>query len=60
MAEDQESLVDGIDSNRQTVSGVSSDEQLTNLIQYQYAYTANARYITTVNDMLADLLNKLS
>ena len=60
MAEDQEGLVDGIDSNRQTVSGVSSDEQLTNLIQYQYAYTANARYITTVNDMLADLLNKLS
>lgn len=60
MASDQEGLVEGIDSNRQAVSGVSSDEQLTYLIQFQYAYTANSRYITTIDEMLADLLNKLS
>lgn len=59
MAEDQETLVNSIDDNRQTVSGVSSDEQLTYLIQFQYAYTASSRYISTVDQMLEHLLNAL-
>lgn len=57
--ETQSMLVDSIDSNRSSVAGVSSDEELTNLIQYSYAYTANSKYITTVDQMLEDLLNKL-
>lgn len=59
MASNQEALADSIDDNRQTVSGVSSDEQLTYLIQFQYAYTASSRYITTVDEMLEHLLNAL-
>lgn len=55
----QESLVNSIEDNRSSVAGVSSDEELTNLIMYQYAYTASSKYITTVDQMLADLLNKL-
>lgn len=55
----QESLVNSIDDNRSSVAGVSSDEELTHLIMYQYAYTASSKYITTVDQMLADLLNKL-
>lgn len=58
-AETEASLVNSIDDNRSSVSGVSSDEELTNLIQYQYAYVANSKYITTIDQMLADLLNKL-
>lgn len=58
-AETETSLVNSIDDNRSSVSGVSSDEELTNLIQYQYAYVANSKYITTIDQMLADLLNKL-
>ncbi|MBQ5558377.1 MAG: flagellar hook-associated protein FlgK [Lachnospiraceae bacterium] len=57
--ESQQSLVDSIDSNRSQVAGVSSDEELTNLIQFSYAYTANSKYIMTVDRMLEDLLNKL-
>ena len=58
-AETEASLVNSIDDNRSSVSGVSSDEELTNLIQYQYAYVANSKYITTIDQMLEDLLNKL-
>lgn len=57
--QNQEGLVASIDSTRQEVSGVSSDEELSNLIMYQHAYNANSRYITTVNQMLEDLLAKL-
>ena len=59
MVERQENLTENIESNRQSVAGVSSDEQLTYLIMYQYAYTASSRYISTVDQMLEHLLNKL-
>lgn len=38
-------------------SGVSIDEETTNLIRYQQAYAAAARVISTVNDLYATLLN---
>lgn len=57
LAESQQLTVDTIDGQRQSVSGVSSDEELTNLIRFQHAYSASSRYITTVNDLLETLLN---
>jgi len=57
VAESQQMTVDTIDAQRQSVSGVSSDEELTNLIRFQHAYNASSRYITVVNDMLETLLN---
>ncbi len=59
MQENQDKLVDSIEDNRQSVSGVSSDEQLTYLVQFQYAYTASSRYISTVDQMLEHLLTSL-
>lgn len=59
MYENQEDLVADIDDSRQGVQGVSSDEELTNMIMYQHAYNANSRYITAVDQMLEDLLAKL-
>jgi len=40
----------------QSTSGVNTDEELTNLIQYQSSYKANAKVITTINEMLDTLL----
>ena len=57
LAESQQLTVATIDGQRQGVSGVSSDDELSNLIRYQHAYNASSRYITTVNDMLETLLN---
>lgn len=42
---------------RDAVSGVSLDEELTNLIKFQQAYTAAAKLITVSDEMLDTLLN---
>jgi flagellar hook-associated protein 1 FlgK len=44
---------------RESVSGVSMDEELSNLIRYQQGYAASARFITTVNAMLDTLINRM-
>lgn len=50
---------DTIDNNRQMVVGVSSDEELTNMIRYQQAYNAASRYINVVSTMIEYLLQSL-
>ncbi|MDF2944207.1 MAG: hypothetical protein K0S01_3065 [Herbinix sp.] len=56
----QASMVESIDNQRMAVTGVSSDEELTNLIKYQHAYNASARYVNVVSEMLEHIITKLS
>jgi flagellar hook-associated protein 1 FlgK len=51
-------LADHIDSLRESVHGVSIDEEVTNLSSAQHAYNAAARVITTIDDMLDTLINR--
>jgi flagellar hook-associated protein 1 FlgK len=44
---------------RDSVSGVSLDEEMANLIKYQHAYTAAARLITMSDEMLQTLLDSV-
>lgn len=55
----QASMVESIDNKRMEVTGVSSDEELTNLIKFQHAYDASARYVNVVSEMLKDIIDKL-
>lgn len=55
----QTTMVQQVDNTRQSVSGVSIDEEMTNMIRYQQAYGAAAKYVTTVNDMLDKLINSI-
>ena len=55
----QETLVNSVDSQRLSITAVSSDEELTNMIRFQQAYNASARYINVVSQMLEHLLNSL-
>jgi flagellar hook-associated protein 1 FlgK len=48
-----------LDNRRQVVSGVSSDEELTNMIMFQQGYNAASRYINVVSDMLDTLINRV-
>lgn len=48
-----------LDNQRGQVTGVSTDEELTNMIKYQNAYNAASRYIQTVSDMLDILVTSL-
>jgi flagellar hook-associated protein 1 FlgK len=42
---------------RDQTSGVSLDEEAANLMRFQRAYEANARYFTTISDTLNTLMN---
>ncbi|MCK6258680.1 flagellar hook-associated protein FlgK [Fictibacillus sp. KIGAM418] len=50
-------LSDSVENRRQSVSGVSIDEEMTNLIQFQHAFNAAARNITVVDEMLDKIIN---
>ena len=49
-------MVGSIDNKRLEVTGVSSDDELTNLIKYQHAYNAAARYVNVVSEMLEHII----
>ncbi len=59
MIDYQENLTTGINEGRQRITGVSSDEELTNLIKFQAAYNACSRYINVVDEMLEHLVTRL-
>ena len=48
--------IEQADNERQTVIGVSSDEELEHMIMYQNAYNAASRYINVISSMLDTLL----
>jgi flagellar hook-associated protein 1 len=53
----QQSVFDGLVRERESVSGVSLDEELVNLIQFQRSFQSAARYISVQNDVSQELLN---
>lgn len=59
MIDYQEDLTHGVDEERLRITGVSSDEELTNLIKYQAAYNASSRYINVIDEMLEHLVTRL-
>lgn len=59
VANKQAGLVNEVNNQRQEVVGVSSDDELTNLIKYQHAYNASSRYITVVSEMIEHIIEKL-
>ncbi|GAF10688.1 flagellar hook-associated protein FlgK [Paenibacillus pini JCM 16418] len=50
-------LVQQVESQRQSVSGVSIDEEMSDLIKFQHAYSAAARFMTTFDQLLDKLIN---
>lgn len=55
----QDSLANGIDNQRLSITGVSSQEELAYLIQFQSAYNAASRYITVIDQMLEHIVTRL-
>lgn len=53
-----QTLVDSVDSRRQSTSGVSMDEEMTNMIRFQRAFQASARAMNTMDDLLDTLINR--
>jgi flagellar hook-associated protein 1 FlgK len=53
-------VVNTLTDQRQSTSGVSLDEEMTNLVQYQHAFAAAGRCITTMSDMLDTIIQMVS
>jgi len=50
-------LLSQLENHRQSVSGVSLDEEMTNMINYQHSFEAAARIISTVDEMMNTIIN---
>lgn len=59
MVANQDSLLASLEQNRDSVSGVSLDEEMANLVQFQHSYNANAKIISTVDELLDVIINGL-
>jgi flagellar hook-associated protein 1 len=57
-ARTQESITSTLDERRKSVSGVSLDEEMTNMIRFQRGYQASARAMSTMDEMLDTLINR--
>jgi len=53
----QSLMVTHLDNYRESVSGVSLDEEMTNLIKFQHGYNAAARLITVADELLDRVIN---
>jgi flagellar hook-associated protein 1 FlgK len=56
-ADTYETVVAAVDAQRQSVSGVNLDEELADMVRYQHAYEASARFVRTVDEMIQTLLD---
>lgn len=51
--------VSSVDSKRQQISGVSSDEELSNMIKFQSAYNAASRFMNVISEMTETIVTGL-
>ena len=55
----QENTTEATLNAREQIVGVSSDEELANMIKFQNAFNASSRYINSISEMLAHIINTL-
>ncbi len=58
-SENTQAVLDQLTNRRESISGVSIDEELTNMIRYQNVYEAAARLVTTVDEMMDVVVNRM-
>jgi len=50
-------VIDQLENYRESISGVSLDEEMINLVKFQSAYEAAARLVSVVDEMLDTMIN---
>ncbi|MCA8952365.1 MAG: flagellar hook-associated protein FlgK [Planctomycetes bacterium] len=53
----QQTLLEHLDAERQSVSGVNIDEEMVSMVQFQQSYEAAARFIAVAQEMTDTLIN---
>ena len=59
ISENQQITVDNTAAAREQVLGVSSDEEMSNMIMFQNAYNAASRYINVISELMEHVINTL-
>jgi flagellar hook-associated protein 1 FlgK len=59
MVSNQQVLVQQLSNRREMLSGVAVDEEVTNLLQYQYAFQAAAKVISITDELLDTVVNRM-
>ena len=54
-----ENVRDRIQERQEAVSGVSLDDEMLNMIQYQHAYNAAARFLNVLDEMLGVMFSEI-
>lgn len=54
-----QSLVNYYENQRHSISGVSLDEEVANLVKFQHAYNAAARALTAADEALDTIINRM-
>ncbi|MBI4911403.1 MAG: flagellar hook-associated protein FlgK [Acidobacteria bacterium] len=57
-ASTQERLLSGLQNQRERISGVDLDEEAANLITFQRAYQASARFLSVIDQLTDQLVNQ--
>lgn len=57
--ENQDLLLQQMENERERISGVNLDEEAVNMIQFQRAFQAAARYVGVVDQLLNTLINQM-
>jgi flagellar hook-associated protein 1 FlgK len=55
----QSEMVAQLENRRESISGVSLDEEMMNLVKFQHAYDAAAKLIATADEMMQTVLNMI-
>ena len=49
-----------LDNKKQSISAVSLDEEMSNMLKFQHAFSASTRFINTVDEMLDVIINRMA
>lgn len=59
IADSQDKLVKSADASRLSITGVSMDEEMTNMMKFKYAYDAAARALNVIDNMMETIISRM-
>lgn len=59
ITDSQTKLVQSADSSRTSITGVSMDEEMSNMMKFKYAYDASARALNVIDNMMETIITQM-
>lgn len=59
ISSNQKVMLNNVVNKKESISGVSLDEEMSEMLKFQHAYNANARVLTTMDALLDTLINRV-